>query len=42
MPHQRTVGVDVRNNEILLATVECNLNKKMINKLKGINLRPEM
>ena len=40
--HQRTAGVEVSNNEKLLATVECNPNKKMINKLQGINLRPEM
>ena len=42
MTHQRTAGVEVSSNEKLLATVECAANKKVISKLQGINLRPEM
>jgi len=37
-----TAGVDVSSNDKLLATVECAANKKVISKLQGINLRPEM
>ncbi len=42
MTHQRIAGVEVSSNEKLLATVECAANKKVISKLQGINLRPEM
>lgn len=37
-----TAGVDVSSNDKLLATVECAANKKVISKIQGINLRPEM
>uniref|UniRef100_UPI003F4949AF hypothetical protein n=1 Tax=Acinetobacter tandoii TaxID=202954 RepID=UPI003F4949AF len=40
--HQRTASVEVSKNEKLLATVDCNLNKKIINKLQGVSLRSEM
>ena len=42
MSQQYTAGVEVSNNDKLLATVECAANKKIISKIQGIKLRPEM
>ena len=42
MSQQYTAGVEVSNNDKLLATVECTANKKIISKIQGIKLRPEM
>lgn len=39
---QYTAGVEVSNGDKLLATVECAANKKVISKLEGIKLQPEM
>ncbi|QUY37617.1 hypothetical protein [Acinetobacter junii] len=42
MSQQYTAGVEVSNNDKLLATVECAANKKITSKIQGIKLRPEM
>ena len=42
MSQQYTAGVEVSNNDRLLATVECAANKKITSKIQGIKLRPEM
>ena len=42
MSQQYTAGVEVSNNDKLLATVECAANKKITSKIQGIKLRSEM
>jgi len=42
MSQEYTAGVEVSNNDKLLATVECAANKKITSKIQGIKLRPEM
>ena len=42
MTQQYTAGIEVSNNDKLLAIVECAANKKVTSKIQGIKLRPEM
>ena len=42
MTQQYTAGIEVSNNDKLLAIVECAANKKVTSKIQGIKLRSEM